>query len=102
MSELSRRLMVTNGNLTGLVDRLVRERLVSRVVAPSDRRTQMVRLTPLGKRTLDGMIPDHRQWVEQLFAALTPDECTQLHTLLGKLKASATQTRPRSPSTSAV
>jgi len=88
MSELSRRLMVTNGNLTGLVDRLVRERLVSRAVSPTDRRTQMVRLTPLGKRTLDAMTPDHLAWVESMFTELTDDERTQLHHLLGKLKTS--------------
>lgn len=89
MSELSRRLMVTNGNLTGLVDRLVRERLVSRAVSPQDRRTQMVRLTPLGKRTLDTMTPDHQAWVESMFDGLTPDERAQLYTLLGKLRTSA-------------
>lgn len=89
MSELSRRLMVTNGNLTGLVDRLVRERLVSRAVSPQDRRTQMVRLTPLGKRTLDAMTPDHLAWVESMFDGLTTDERDQLYILLGKLRTSA-------------
>lgn len=91
MSELSRRLMVTNGNVTGLVERLAREKLVSRVISPSDRRTQMVRLTPAGKAALDTMTPDHSAWIQTMFTALTPEERTQLYTLLGKLKSSAQQ-----------
>lgn len=89
MSELSRRLMVTNGNLTGLVDRLVREDLVSRAVSPNDRRTQIIRITPAGKQALDTMTPDHLRWIRSMFSELTPDECRQLYLLLGKLKHSA-------------
>jgi DNA-binding MarR family transcriptional regulator len=92
MSELSRRLMVTNGNLTGLVDRLARERLVTRAVLPRDRRTQIVRLTPAGKQALDAMTPDHLAWVSAMFTRLTEQERMQLYTLLGKLKTSAQQT----------
>jgi DNA-binding MarR family transcriptional regulator len=91
MSELSRRLMVTNGNLTGLVDRLARERLVTRAILPQDRRTQIVRLTPAGKQALDAMTPDHFAWVSEMFGGLTEQERTQLYTLLGKLKASVQQ-----------
>ncbi len=89
MSELSRRLMVTNGNLTGLVDRLVREGLVARVVAVPDRRAQMISLTATGKRALDAMTPDHASWVRDMFAGLTDTDRRQLYTLLGKLKRSA-------------
>ncbi len=89
MSELSRRLMVTNGNLTGLVDRLEREGLVSRVVSPPDRRAQIVSLTAAGKTALDSMTPDHATWVMDMFAGLTEPEREQLHSLLGKLKRSA-------------
>ena len=91
MSELSRRLMVTNGNITGLVERLAREKLVTRVISPRDRRTQIVRLTPAGKQALDAMTPDHLAWVQTMFSALTAEERTQLYTLLGKLKESAQQ-----------
>src|SRR5262249_31496869 len=59
MGELSRRLMVSNGNLTGLTARLLREKLVERVPSP-DRRTQRVRLTPSGKRAFDRMAAAHR------------------------------------------
>lgn len=88
MSELSQRLMVTNGNLTGLVERLTRERLVSRAVSPSDGRVQIVRLTAAGKRALDTMTPEHHAWIDGMFADLTDDERTALHGLLGKLRTS--------------
>jgi DNA-binding MarR family transcriptional regulator len=89
MSELSRRLMVTNGNLTGLVDRLVREGLVTRVVSPPDRRAQMISLTAAGKDALDAMTPDHALWLGEMFAGLNDTDRRQLHSLLGKLKRSA-------------
>ncbi|MEO8575136.1 MAG: MarR family transcriptional regulator [Gemmatimonadales bacterium] len=88
MSDLSRRLMVTNGNLTSLVERLVREGLVKRETLATDRRTQIVRLTPLGKRSLDAMTPEHQRWIDSLFADLTPSERTRLYELLGKLRTS--------------
>jgi DNA-binding MarR family transcriptional regulator len=88
MSELSRRLMVTNGNLTSLVERLVRERLVSRTVAPEDRRMSIIKLTPAGKRTIDEMTAAHREWVTGLFGELQPQERDQLYELLGRLRSS--------------
>lgn len=83
--------MVTNGNLTGLVDRLARERLISKTVLPQDRRAQIIHLTPAGKHALDTMTPDHLTWIKQMFSDLTEQERTQLYTLLGKLKTSAQQ-----------
>jgi DNA-binding MarR family transcriptional regulator len=88
MSDLSRRLMVTNGNLTSLVERLVREGLVKRETLATDRRTQIVRLSPAGKRSLDAMTPEHQRWIDSLFAGLTPTERTRLYELLGKLRNS--------------
>jgi len=87
MSELSERLMVTNGNLTGLVERLVQERLVSRAPSPTDGRVQIVRLTAAGKRALDAMTPEHQQWIAALFAGLSAGERAQLDVLLGRLKS---------------
>lgn len=89
MSELSRRLMVTNGNLTGLIERLVDEKLVNRLPSPTDRRIQIVRLTAAGKRALDAMTPHHEQWIQEMFSGLSPDEQAQLLSLLGKLRDSA-------------
>jgi DNA-binding MarR family transcriptional regulator len=88
MSQLSKRLMVTNGNLTSLIERLVREGLVKRETSPADRRTQIVRLTAAGKRSIDAMTPQHQRWIDSLFAELTPGEQTRLYDLLGKLRTS--------------
>ncbi|MEP6730562.1 MAG: MarR family transcriptional regulator [bacterium] len=88
MSELSRRLMVTNGNLTGLIERLVQEGLVSRAASATDRRTQIVRLSSAGKRALHAMSPRHEQWIDEMFAELSADDRAQLNTLLGKLRDS--------------
>ncbi len=88
MSELSRRLMVTNGNLTSLIERLVREGLVRRETSSTDRRTQVVRLTANGKRSFDLMTPEHQRWIDSLFAGLSPTEQTRLYELLGKLRDS--------------
>jgi len=88
MSELSRRLMVTNGNLTGLIERLVQEGLVSRAASATDRRTQIVRLSAAGRRALNTMAPRHEQWIDEMFAELTVDDRAQLYALLGKLRGS--------------
>jgi DNA-binding MarR family transcriptional regulator len=88
MSELSRRLMVTNGNLTGLVESLLEERLVTRIVSPTDRRTQIVRLTSAGKAALDAMTPAHEAWIDAMFGDLSPDDCTSLYERLGRLRGS--------------
>jgi DNA-binding MarR family transcriptional regulator len=88
MSELSRRLMVTNGNLTGLIERLVQEGLVSRAASATDGRTQIVRLSASGRRALHLMAPQHEQWIDEMLAELSADERAQLYALLGKLRDS--------------
>jgi len=88
MGELSRRLMVTNGNVTGLIDRLVTEGLVARQPAPHDRRAQLVRLTPAGKQAFDAMIPKHQDFIAGRFQGISRAELAELHRLLGKLKTS--------------
>lgn len=87
MSELSRRLMVTGGNVTGLTDQLVGEGLVMRRELPDDRRVYTVRLTAKGKRQFDAMAEAHEGWIVALFADLSPDEREALYHLLGVLKA---------------
>lgn len=88
MSELSRRLMVSNGNVTGLVSRLVREGLIRRRTSATDRRAQIVCLTPKGERALAAMIPEHHAWLAELFHGLSPTERERLYELVGTLKAS--------------
>jgi DNA-binding MarR family transcriptional regulator len=100
MGELSRRLMVSNGNVTGLIDRLVAEGLVIRQASPSDRRAQLVRLTSAGKAAFDAMIPKHQDFIAERFHGLARSELAELHRLLGKLKESfkARQRHARAPS----
>ena len=86
MGELSRRLMVTGGNVTGLTDQLVAEGLVERRPIAGDRRAYAVRLTAKGKRAFDAMAAEHERWVEELMSGLTRAERTRLYTLLGRLK----------------
>ncbi|MCZ4303385.1 MarR family transcriptional regulator [Zoogloeaceae bacterium G21618-S1] len=86
MRELSQRLMVTGGNVTGLTDKLVADGLVERADDPTDRRAYWVRLTPTGKRTFRKMAKSHEAWVVELFGGLSHDEKTQLLELLNRLK----------------
>lgn len=88
MGELSERLMVSNGNITGLTDRLVAEGLVSRLPSRSDRRQSRVELTPAGKRAFDAMTPVHERWIDEMLATMSRREMAQLLELLGKLKRS--------------
>jgi DNA-binding MarR family transcriptional regulator len=88
MGELSSRLMVSNGNVTGLTDALVREGLVSREPEPEDRRSLRIRLTETGKRSFDAMTPTHEQWIDRMMAGLSRAEMAHLLELLGKLKQS--------------
>jgi DNA-binding MarR family transcriptional regulator len=88
MGELSSRLMVTNGNVTGLTDALFREGLVSRATEPDDRRSLRIRLTGAGKQIFDAMTPVHERWIDRLMAGLTRAEMAHLLELLGRLKQS--------------
>jgi len=88
MGELSSRLMVTNGNVTGLTDALLREGLVSRAPEPGDRRSLRIRLTQAGKQFFDAMTPVHEAWIDGLMTGLTRAEMAHLLELLGKLKQS--------------
>jgi DNA-binding MarR family transcriptional regulator len=87
MRELSRRLMVTGGNVTGLTDRLVAEGLVQRREDPADRRAYTVALTAEGKKQFRTMARAHEGWVVELFGGLAPAQQAQLFDLLGQLKA---------------
>jgi len=86
MSELSRRLMVTGGNVTGLTDQLVAEGLVVRRGIPGDRRAYNVRLTPKGKRQFDAMAVEHERWVIDLMNEISAEERSALFDSLGNLK----------------
>lgn len=86
LSELSRRLMVSNGNMTGLVERLVSEGLIESRPQADDRRAQQVRLTPAGKRSFDAMTPVHESWIASMLHGLERRDMAALYELLGRLK----------------
>ena len=86
MRDLSRLLMVSGGNVTGIADRLVEEGLIERRDDPRDRRAYTVCLTPKGKAQFAEMAALHEQWVIALFDGLAREEQAQLSSLLGKLK----------------
>jgi DNA-binding MarR family transcriptional regulator len=86
MRALSRYLMVTGGNVTGLTDELERDGLVVREGSPDDRRAWIVRLTPKGRRAFEAMASEHEQWVLELFAGLDVKTVQQLYTHLGELR----------------
>ena len=86
MSELSRRLMVTGGNVTGLTDQLVSEGLVVRKRVPGDRRAQAISLTREGRRVFRRMAEAHERWIVALMDGLAPGERDRLYALLGRLK----------------
>ena len=88
MRELSHRLMVTNGNITPLVDRLEEDGLVKREPSAKDRRVQHVKLTDAGTAALDAMIPANKRWVSDLMQHVDRDRASDLYTLLGDLKES--------------
>lgn len=78
LSELSRYLMVSNGNVTGIINRLVSDRLVERTLRDGDRRTSVVRLTKRGMRSFESMASAHESWVNEIFAGLPPGEAERL------------------------
>ena len=91
MNELSRRLMVTGGNITGITDQLVAEGLVERMNVQGDRRAYLVRLTAEGLKSFEAMALAHEGWITQAFDGLTEKERVQLHKLLGRVKDGAMQ-----------
>lgn len=86
MGELSRRMMVTGGNVTAIVDQLEKEQMVQRIPSAEDRRSYRVCMTAQGRVAFKTMAKAHERWVKDLMAALTEDQQLQLHTLLGWLK----------------
>ena len=91
LGELSKRMMVTNGNLTGLVERLVQEGLVSRETDAHDRRAFIVRLSKAGKAKFAGYARENERLVLSLFADMAPETIQALMDNLAELKASASR-----------
>lgn len=85
MSELSRMLLVSNGNATAVVDRLEADRLVKRTSSETDRRSVHVALTPEGLRQFEQLAADHEGEVNGFFGDLTEAELDQLTGLLKRM-----------------
>lgn len=86
MSELSKRLMVTGGNITGITDQLEQEGLVVRKLDLGDRRAITVKLTETGLQRFRQMAAHHEQWIIELLGGLTQEEKQTMLVLLRKLK----------------
>ncbi len=91
MTELSRQLMVTGGNVTGLTDELVREGLVERLASATDRRSWIIGLTAAGRSGFEAMAAEHEAWVLELFAGLDAKAMQQTFNLLGVLRVHLTR-----------
>ena len=85
MTELSRLLMVSNGNVTGIIDRLAADRLVLRQAPASDRRSYIVRLTPKGAAQFAVVAKAHEGWVDELLSGFDAAQADELIRQLGGL-----------------
>jgi len=86
MGELSRRMMVTGGNITGITDQLEQEKLVVRVPDPKDGRAYSVKLTTAGRRAFAAMAKVHEGWIAELLQDMSGGDKTQLIELLSQMK----------------
>jgi len=88
MSQLSAALLVSNGNVTGIVNRLIEELMVVRTVESDDRRIATVRLTRKGREAFQRMARGHEKWIESMFAGVTDSQMEQLMKLLATVRHS--------------
>lgn len=86
MNALSRYLMVTGGNVTGLTDQLVAEGWVERVPDPEDRRSLIVKLMPAGRKNFLRMAQEHETWLVELFEGFDAAHKGALYEMLGSLR----------------
>jgi DNA-binding MarR family transcriptional regulator len=86
MTEISKGMMVTGGNVTRIADQLLAEGLITRGIAPGDRRAAIVKLSTAGRRGFAEMARRHEGWIVEMFAGLSEADRTQLYALLAKLK----------------
>ncbi len=90
MSVLSRYLMVTGGNVTGLADELEKDGLVERIAEPQDRRLSRVALTKKGRKLFDRVATAHEAWIVGMFGGMSGTDMRQLYELLGTLRVQLT------------
>ena len=89
MGMLSRELLVSNGNVTGIIERLVADGQVLRVTTAKDRRTTLVRLTPQGAQQFEEMAVVHEAWIAEILGDIAPADVAVIMPLLAKVSAIA-------------
>ena len=86
MGELSKRMMVTGGNVTGIAEQLVQEKLVERIADVNDRRAYSVKLTAAGRNAFERMAAAHEIWIAELLDGVSPQDQRKLAELLSQVK----------------
>ena len=95
LSDVSKRMMVSNGNVTGLVERLVETGHLDRRTSATDRRVQVIRLTKSGRAEFRRIATEHHTWISEMFGNLTPKDVRELMRLLAKTKGSVQRSARR-------
>ena len=97
LGEISRRMMVSNGNVTGLAASLVADGWVERRAHATDRRAQFLCLTPHGRFIFGQQSAAHENWIAELFAGVSNRDRASLHRLLGAVKSGVRQALHEEP-----
>ena len=87
MSVLSSVLRVSNGNVTGIVDRLAEDGFLLRVAVPGDRRASLVRLTKRGQEEFTKQAQAHEAWIDEMLAGFSPSDAFDIGARLENLEA---------------
>lgn len=95
LSDVSKRMMVSNGNVTGLVERLVESGHLDRRTSETDRRVQVIRLTRSGRAEFRRMAAAHQTWISDMFGDLSPKDVRELMRLLARTKGSVQKSARR-------
>ena len=95
MGALSQSLLVSNGNVTQLVQKLVRDGLVEYYKPPADRRSSIVRLTPEGREVFARLARVHQDWIDQMVGGLDYTQRERIYVALGSLKMSIAKASAR-------
>ena len=98
MTELSRTLLISNGNATTVVNRLVKDGLVMRIHSDEDRRRITVKLTPKGLATFEAVAAEHREMVDDLFGDLDQADLDAMRGVLRRLRDSLAAQPEAAPS----
>ena len=85
ISEIIDKILSTGGNMTVVIDNLVRAELVKRCIDPLDKRVNLISITQDGRNIISGMFPKHLENINEIFSVLTSEEKENLIVLLKKL-----------------